>query len=344
MLLTLIETNDPAWAESPRSARRVDVRAAAAASVAQDCRAAAGGGVPGRGALAAAARAATARTPCLPTRSRRVSWPTRGGAEAAGADHAGRGEEAGGGDRAHPPRRRSSASTPRHGKPPTRSRSRSPRVSSEKQNAVKWAQESLARFRPRQQAGTPGDPAMTSVMPAELTKALEKLAQSGMLAGAPAELQRAAEGRQAADRCRRRSASSRRRCPSTWRKPTDASASTRRTRQGVRAVRSVGVPARSSETSPDGDGDAGTRRRQSRPRRRGAHVGAGNGAVRQVQGAAAAARRRAQRRRLGAGRRDAGRAAGEPRRSPVGGGAGSTPPPPARAPGAARSRRATRAP
>ena len=56
-----------------------------------------------------------------------------------------------------------------------------------KQDAVKWAQDSLARFTAAMQAGGPGDPnAMASA--SELTKALEKLAQSGMLAGASPEL------------------------------------------------------------------------------------------------------------------------------------------------------------
>jgi hypothetical protein len=58
---------------------------------------------------------------------------------------------------------------------------------SEKQDAVKWAQDSLARYTAAMQAGGPGDPkAIASA--SELTKALEKLAQSGLLAGASPEL------------------------------------------------------------------------------------------------------------------------------------------------------------
>lgn len=60
---------------------------------------------------------------------------------------------------------------------------------SEKQDAVKWARESLDRYAAAAQAGSnigPGSEASA----AELTKALEKLAQSGLLAGAPADLQR----------------------------------------------------------------------------------------------------------------------------------------------------------
>jgi hypothetical protein len=60
---------------------------------------------------------------------------------------------------------------------------------SEKQNAVKWAEESLARYAAAAQAG--GDAsAIADAHSAELMKALDKLAQSGLLAGAPADLQR----------------------------------------------------------------------------------------------------------------------------------------------------------
>jgi hypothetical protein len=58
---------------------------------------------------------------------------------------------------------------------------------SEKQQAVKWAQDSLARYAAAVQAGGPADPS-TAASAAELTKALEKLAKSGMLAGASPEL------------------------------------------------------------------------------------------------------------------------------------------------------------
>ena len=58
---------------------------------------------------------------------------------------------------------------------------------SAKQQAVKWAQESLARFNAAAQAGGPADP-NTKAMAAELMKALEKLAKSGLLAGAAPEL------------------------------------------------------------------------------------------------------------------------------------------------------------
>ena len=60
---------------------------------------------------------------------------------------------------------------------------------SEKQDAVKWAEESLARYAADAQAGATGE-SRSEAHAAELTKALEKLAQSGLLAGAPADLQR----------------------------------------------------------------------------------------------------------------------------------------------------------
>ena len=83
---------------------------------------------------------------------------------------------------------------------------------------------------------------------------------------------------------------------------------------------------------------------QSRPCRRGADLGQGNVAIRPVQSGAVAA---------GAARSADDWAPvvelpGAPQESPdgerAGGRRGSTPPPPARAPGAARSRHATRAP
>jgi hypothetical protein len=59
---------------------------------------------------------------------------------------------------------------------------------SEKQDAVKWAQESLARYAAAAQGGAQsGSNAETGGT--ELAKALEQLAQSGLLAGAPANLQ-----------------------------------------------------------------------------------------------------------------------------------------------------------
>ena len=59
---------------------------------------------------------------------------------------------------------------------------------SEKQDAVKWAEETLARFAAAGQAGGSPD-SQSNANTAELTAALEKLARSGLLAGAPADLQ-----------------------------------------------------------------------------------------------------------------------------------------------------------
>jgi hypothetical protein len=57
---------------------------------------------------------------------------------------------------------------------------------SEKQDAVKWAQESLARYAAAARAGGSGQ--SNAAQAAELMKALEKLAQSGLLGGASPEL------------------------------------------------------------------------------------------------------------------------------------------------------------
>jgi hypothetical protein len=64
---------------------------------------------------------------------------------------------------------------------------------SEKQDAVKWAEESLGRYAAAAQAGATVESG-SEAHGAELTKALEKLAQSGLLAGAPADLQRLLKG------------------------------------------------------------------------------------------------------------------------------------------------------
>jgi len=60
---------------------------------------------------------------------------------------------------------------------------------SEKQNAAKWAQESLARYAAASQRSADAG-SISQAHAAELTRALERLAQSGLLAGAPADLQR----------------------------------------------------------------------------------------------------------------------------------------------------------
>jgi hypothetical protein len=57
----------------------------------------------------------------------------------------------------------------------------------EKQEAVKWAQESLARLAAAADALGAGE-SLSSAQTSELTKALEKLAKNGLLAGAPENL------------------------------------------------------------------------------------------------------------------------------------------------------------
>jgi len=67
-----------------------------------------------------------------------------------------------------------------------------------KQDAVKWAQQSLARYGAAAQAGANSSSGTTSSMAAdaaELTKALSRLAEAGMLNGAPSELADLAAGR-----------------------------------------------------------------------------------------------------------------------------------------------------
>jgi hypothetical protein len=66
---------------------------------------------------------------------------------------------------------------------------------SEKQNAARWAEASLARYAAAAAAGPDGEPG-AEAQAAELTRALEKLAQSGLLAAAPEDLQRVLKGGQ----------------------------------------------------------------------------------------------------------------------------------------------------
>jgi hypothetical protein len=61
---------------------------------------------------------------------------------------------------------------------------------SEKQDAVKWAEESLARYAAASQDSGAAAGSMSAAQAAELTTALQRLAQRGLLAGAPADVQR----------------------------------------------------------------------------------------------------------------------------------------------------------
>ena len=62
----------------------------------------------------------------------------------------------------------------------------------EKQDALQWAEQSLARYSAAVASGASAE--SRAGQAAELSKALEKLAQSGLLAGAPADLQRLLKG------------------------------------------------------------------------------------------------------------------------------------------------------
>lgn len=63
---------------------------------------------------------------------------------------------------------------------------------SAKQDALTWAEESLARFDAAARGGASGE--SSAAQAAELTQALEQLAKSGLLAGAPADLQKLLKG------------------------------------------------------------------------------------------------------------------------------------------------------
>ena len=104
MLLTLLETNDLAWAESPLAERALEILAPAAAPMAQAGGTASGAGVSGRGVVASPAPASGNERDSR-RRHRRRSHGHVGGVEAAGADHACRREDTGRGDRTHPPQR-----------------------------------------------------------------------------------------------------------------------------------------------------------------------------------------------------------------------------------------------
>jgi hypothetical protein len=64
----------------------------------------------------------------------------------------------------------------------------------EKQNALQWADEALARYAAASKGAGAGDPGVAAAQAAELTKALERLEQYGLLRGAPEDLQRLLKG------------------------------------------------------------------------------------------------------------------------------------------------------
>lgn len=63
-----------------------------------------------------------------------------------------------------------------------------------KQDAVKWAQDALRRYAAAAQGGAAGMQADAKAEAAELAEAIGKLAENGLLAGAPADLQRRLKG------------------------------------------------------------------------------------------------------------------------------------------------------
>jgi hypothetical protein len=65
---------------------------------------------------------------------------------------------------------------------------------SEKQNALEWADEALARYAAASKGSGVGDVAEAETQAAALTKALERLKQHGLLRGAPEDIQRLLEG------------------------------------------------------------------------------------------------------------------------------------------------------
>ena len=105
VLLTLLENNDPAWAESPLLEHASSLVAPTAASLAASGRVGSGGGVSRTRVVASAASLAFRREHDSCRRYRRGSDRHDDGAEETGVDHSRRGEEPGRGDRTHTPRR-----------------------------------------------------------------------------------------------------------------------------------------------------------------------------------------------------------------------------------------------
>jgi hypothetical protein len=64
----------------------------------------------------------------------------------------------------------------------------------EKQNALQWAEETLARYDAASKGGLAADADAAKPLAAELAKALERLEQQGMLRGAPEEIRRLLAG------------------------------------------------------------------------------------------------------------------------------------------------------
>ena len=128
---------------------------------------------------------------------------------------------------------------------------------SEKQNALKWAEESLARYAAAAGAGTGAD-AVSQAHAAELMKALERLGAerpAGRRAGRPAAT---SPERQDCRPMPRRCVSSWRRFPSTSPKLKDAFGALARLGKEFGRFDPSEFPLDSSQSSPDGDGMPGS--------------------------------------------------------------------------------------
>jgi hypothetical protein len=132
---------------------------------------------------------------------------------------------------------------------------------SEKQDALKWAQETLARFAAAAQDGPPNAEGES----AELAKAIEKLAESGLLIDAPLDLQNLLGGQQALAGGKVRLPTD----PGSLRKLSEMlSAQLAKRNQGFRQLAQYGrefrrfdpseYPEFSYDRGPDGDGDPGS--------------------------------------------------------------------------------------
>ena len=181
---------------------------------------------------------------------------------------------------------------------------------SEKQDAVKWAEESLARYAAAAQAGGDGDVERRG--PGRRTDEGAREARAERPArGRARRTARLLQGRQASDRSGGAARADRVAGQVSRPRPTDASASSRDSGKEFGRFDPSEFPLESSQSGPDGDGDAGQRRRQSRPRRCAADVGQGD-RCRSIDSSRSRCRPapRGVAGRLGAGRRAARRAAG----------------------------------
>ena len=127
---------------------------------------------------------------------------------------------------------------------------------SEKQNAAKWAEESLARYRAAAAGGErPARPAPCAARRVE--RRTRRPSRNGLLAGAPADLQQLLNGGKLPADPESLSQLAEALCEylaATSGKPQRA----RQAGQGVRPLRSGGVPTRRRRVGADGDGIPGT--------------------------------------------------------------------------------------